>query len=312
MMAVPLVQVDHIRKRFGSIEALVDVAFSVEEGEVFGLLGPNGAGKTTTVRVLTGVLSPDAGRVTINGEEISPRTPRIRRNVGVVPQQITVYEELTAHDNLRFWGRLYGMGGATLDLRIDELLAMVGLETRAKDRVATYSGGMKRRLNLCMGLIHRPKVLVLDEPTLGIDPQARILLLDRVRGIAAEGTAVLYTTHYLEEAEAICSRIAIIDHGRVLAQGTLEELLRVVRHGAVIRLQGTFAEADGARLDALSGLRLVSRDTRTAVLEQDGDRGVPELLHSVLNTVPDVSSVMVERPTLQSVFIQLTGRELRE
>ncbi len=187
-MSTPEVVVDHLRKRFGRVEALVDVSFTIRAGEVFGLLGPNGAGKTTTVRILTGVLWPDGGRVTVCGEEISPRTPKARRILGVVPQQITVYDELTARDNLRFWGRLYGLRGKELESRIEDLLAAVGLGGRADDRVLTYSGGMKRRLNLCMGLIHQPRVLVLDEPTLGIDPQARLLLLERVREIARDGT----------------------------------------------------------------------------------------------------------------------------
>ena len=309
-MMIPLVNVDHIRKSFGSIEAVKDVSFALQPGEIFGLLGPNGAGKTTTVRILTGSMSPDSGRVTIGGEEISPMTPRVRARLGVVPQQITVYEELNARDNLRFWGRLYGMGGASLDGRIDELLVMVGLEKRAKDRVSTYSGGMKRRLNLCMGLIHHPKVLVLDEPTLGIDPQARLLLLERVRAIAAEGTTVLYTTHYLEEAESICARIAIIDHGMVLALGTLDELLRMVRHRELVRLGGV-PNVDTA-LERMSGMRLVSREEHAMVLESVGDAPLPEFLSMVLKAVPGASGVTVERPTLQALFIQLTGRELRE
>jgi ABC-2 type transport system ATP-binding protein len=310
-MSTPLVQVHHIRKSFGPIEAVRDVSFALGPGEIFGLLGPNGAGKTTTVRIMTGSMRPDAGRVTIGGDEISPTTPRVRARLGVVPQQITVYDELTARDNLRFWGRLYGMGGAFLDGRIDELLAMVGLDGRAKDRVATYSGGMKRRLNLCMGLIHRPKVLVLDEPTLGIDPQARLLLLERVRALAAEGTAVLYTTHYLEEAESICARIAIIDHGTVLAMGTMDELLRMVHHRELIRLHGAFDPAN-TFLERIPGLRVVSRETHSVALEPIGDAPLPALLSALLENLPGVAGIAVERPTLQSLFIQLTGRELRE
>ncbi len=311
-MSTPEVVVDHLRKRFGRVEALVDVSFTIRAGEVFGLLGPNGAGKTTTVRILTGVLWPDGGRVTVCGEEISPRTPKARRILGVVPQQITVYDELTARDNLRFWGRLYGLRGKELESRIEDLLAAVGLGGRADDRVLTYSGGMKRRLNLCMGLIHQPRVLVLDEPTLGIDPQARLLLLERVRAIARDGTCVLYTTHYLEEAEGLCSRIAILDHGKVLAQGTLDELLTLAGHRGIIRLQGTFTEGERERLGQVEGTRLLSCDANGAVLEHVGMEQVSRLLHDLLEWFPSVSNVSIERPSLQSVFIQLTGRELRE
>ncbi len=308
-----LVDVREIYRKFENIQALDGVSFTVEEGEIFGLLGPNGAGKTTLVRIITGVLRPNAGRVLIGGREISPATRDVRRIVGVVPQQITVYEDLTAWDNLLFWGRLYGLRGADLRSRIEELLVLVGLEARAKDRLVTYSGGMKRRLNLCMGLIHKPKVLILDEPTLGIDPQARLLLLDRVREIASTGTAVIYTTHYLEEAESICSRIAIIDHGRVLTMGSLAELLRQVRHKEIIKLHGAFdPERDGERFQAFPGFEIISLDDENVVLEPHERNGIPGILSTLLSEIPQIQGISVEKPTLESLFIQLTGRELRD
>lgn len=308
-----LVDVREIYRKFENIQALDGISFTVKEGEIFGLLGPNGAGKTTLVRIITGVLRPNAGRVLIGGREISPATRDVRRIVGVVPQQITVYEDLTAWDNLLFWGRLYGLRGADLRSRIEELLALVGLESRAKDRLVTYSGGMKRRLNLCMGLIHKPKVLILDEPTLGIDPQARLLLLDRVREIASMGTAVIYTTHYLEEAESICSRIAIIDHGRVLTMGSLAELLHQVRHEEIIKLHGTFdPERDGERFRAFPGFEIISLDDENVVLEPHERNGIPGILSTLLSEIPQIQGISIEKPTLESLFIQLTGRELRD
>ncbi len=308
-----MVDVDGLMKSFGRVQALDGVSFSIEKGEIFGLLGPNGAGKTTTVRVLTGVLKPDAGRVLISGREVSPSAPDVRRLIGVVPQQITVYEELTALDNLLFWGRLYGLTGETIRSRIGELLELVGLQDRAKDKVSTYSGGMKRRLNLCMGLIHEPEVLVLDEPTLGIDPQARLLLLDRVREVASKGATVLYTTHYLEEAESICGRLAIIDHGRVLASGTLDTLIQQVHQGEAIRLKGHFdPEVDRLKLDTISGSKVVLVNESEAILEVLSGESLPHVLSGLLSEISGIQTVAVEKPSLQSLFIQLTGKELRD
>jgi len=308
-----LVDVQNIKRSFNSVQALDGVSFSVQKGEIFGLLGPNGAGKTTTVRIMTGVLRPDSGRVLITGREISPAASDIRRMVGVVPQQITVYEELTALDNLVFWGKLYGLSGSTLRERIRDLLELVGLDTRAKDRVSTYSGGMKRRLNLCMGLIHNPQLLILDEPTLGIDPQARLLLLDRVREIAEAGTGVVYTTHYLEEAESICNRIAIIDHGRVLALGTLPDLLTQIKHRDLIRVSGHFnLEIDRERFSRIDNVNLKTVEQELAVFEVSTGSTTTDAIGAILQMIPRSYSISVEKPTLQSLFIQLTGRELRD
>jgi ABC-2 type transport system ATP-binding protein len=308
-----LVDVQNIKRSFNSFQALDGVSFSVQKGEIFGLLGPNGAGKTTTVRIMTGVLRPDSGRVLITGQEISPAASDIRRMVGVVPQQITVYEELTALDNLVFWGKLYGLSGSTLRERIRDLLELVGLDTRAKDRVSTYSGGMKRRLNLCMGLIHEPQLLVLDEPTLGIDPQARLLLLERVREIAEAGTGVVYTTHYLEEAESICNRIAIIDHGRVLALGTLRDLLTQIKHRDLIRVSGHFnPEVDRERFSKINNVILKTVEQELAVFEVSTGSTTTDAMGVILQMIPRSNSISVEKPTLQSLFIQLTGRELRD
>ncbi len=214
-----MIKVEHLLKRFGELTAVDDLSFEVRQGEIFGLLGPNGAGKTTTISMICGVLRPDAGRVLIAEQDIWLRPKAVKQAIGVVPQEIAVYEDLTARDNLSFWGSLYGLRGAELTARVNEALSGVGLGDRATDKVEQFSGGMKRRLNLCMGLLHRPKLLLLDEPTVGIDPQARLNILEVIREVAAGGTTVLYTTHYLDEAQELCDRLAIIDHGKILATG---------------------------------------------------------------------------------------------
>ena len=309
-----MIEVEGLRKSFGTLAAVDGLSFAVGDGEIFGLLGPNGAGKTTTINMVCGVLRPDAGRVRLAGHDVWADPLAAKRSLGVVPQEIAVYEDLTARDNLSFWGSLYGLAGQALKARVDEALAAVGLAERAGSRVATFSGGMKRRLNLCMGLLSRPRVLLLDEPTVGIDPQARLGILEVVREVARGGTAVLYTTHYMDEAEELCDRIAIIDQGRILTVGTLEELSRLAGEGEVIRLRGDFAAAAvRERLSRLAGVRVLGIDDRGAVLTVAPDGGgLLDVLPQLLETEFGVEDVSVQRPSLQSVFIRLTGRELRD
>src|SRR5438034_4994849 len=223
-----MIQASGLRKRFGEIEALRGISFSVSPGEIYGLLGPNGAGKSTTISILCGLVPPDAGEVRLNGVEVASRPLEARRSLGVVPQEVALYTELSATDNLSFFGRLYGLRGGDLRRRVEQALARVNLADRAREPVERYSGGMLRRLNIAIGVLHSPKVVLLDEPTVGLDPQTRLTILELVRTIAKDGAAVLYTTHYLDEAERLCDRIAIIDHGGILAEGTLAEL----RHAA--------------------------------------------------------------------------------
>jgi ABC-2 type transport system ATP-binding protein len=219
-----LLNTDRLCKSFGEIRAVEAVSFEVREGEVYGLLGPNGAGKTTTLSMVCGLLRPDSGEVRVAGRNFWADPQAARRLMGVVPQEVAVYEELSARENLEFWGRMAGLGGAEPRARAGEVLDALALTDRAGDAVKKYSGGMKRRVNLGCALMHRPRLLLLDEPTVGIDPQARMKLIEFIRALAAGGSAVLYTTHYLEEAETLCHRIGIIDRGRVHAEGTLGEL----------------------------------------------------------------------------------------
>jgi ABC-2 type transport system ATP-binding protein len=310
----PVIRVEGLRKSFSSLVAVDGVSFEVHDGEIFGLLGPNGAGKTTTINMICGVLQPDAGRVLVDDRDIWVEPTAVKRDLGVVPQEIAVYEDLTAHDNLSFWGSLYGLKGAELSSRIDAALSRVGLADRARGRVKHFSGGMKRRLNLCMGLLHGPKFLLLDEPTVGIDPQARLNILEVIREVAAAGTTVLYTTHYMNEAEQLCDRIAIVDHGRILAMGSLAELTRRAGEGEVLRLSGAFGdETARARLGAVDGARVLRIDDTSAVLAIDADGpGLLEVLPRVLEPGGGVEDVSIQRPNLESVFIALTGRGLRD
>jgi ABC-2 type transport system ATP-binding protein len=309
-----MITVEHLRRSFGDLVAVDDVSFEVRDGEILGLLGPNGAGKTTTLCMISGVLKPDSGRVLVDGRDIWLEPTEVKRHLGVVPQEVAVYEDLTARDNLSFWGSLYGLSGSELRERVDEGLTRVGLAERAGDRVKGFSGGMKRRLNLCMGLLHRPRFLLLDEPTVGIDPQARLNILEVIRGVAASGTTVLYTTHYMEEAQELCDRIAIIDHGRILTIGTLDELTRLAGEAEVLRLAGSFSGSEAReRLQAISGVRVLQAGDGGAMLSVvAGGPGLLAVLPAVLASGLALDDVSIQRPNLQSVFISLTGRELRD
>jgi ABC-2 type transport system ATP-binding protein len=309
-----MIRVERLRKSFGTLVAVDGISFEVQDGEIFGLLGPNGAGKTTTINMICGVLEPDSGRVLVDERDIWIEPKKVKAALGVVPQEIAVYEDLTARDNLNFWGSLYGLSGVDLKSRVNEVLSRVGLADRASDKVKGFSGGMKRRLNLCMGLLHSPKFLLLDEPTVGIDPQARLNILEIIREVARAGTTVLYTTHYMDEAQELCDRIAIIDHGAILSMGTLTELTRLAGEAEVLRLSGAFSEGEAReQLGAIAGLRLLKVGDSSAVLAVDGaGPGLLSVLPQVLATSIAIDDVSIQQPNLQSVFISLTGRELRD
>jgi ABC-2 type transport system ATP-binding protein len=300
-------------KAFGSIRAVDGVSFEVLAGEIYGLLGPNGAGKTTTLSMVCGLLRPDGGEVLIHGQGFWTDPQSARRAMGVVPQDIALYEELTGRENLEFWGRIAGLSPREARRRAGELLEALCLSDRAKDPVKKYSGGMKRRINLGSALLHRPKLLLLDEPTVGIDPQARMSILEFVRGLTREGTAVLYTTHYLEEAETLCQRIGIIDHGRLLAEGTLAELQQRIGGDRVFVLEGALGEVD---TDGWPGFRemfrVLQRSDRQLAVAAQGHRDPADCLKALLALPVSVENVALKRPTLNDVFLQLTGRELRE
>ena len=309
-----MIQVDGLRKHYGKVKAVDGISFEVREGEIYGLLGPNGAGKTTTLSVLAGLLEPDEGRVLFQGVDLATSPLEVKRQLGVVPQEVALYPELTGRENLRFWAGMYGLSGAPLTDAIDRVLDQVGLTGKADVQVKKYSGGMKRRLNLSLGLVHGPRVVLMDEPTAGIDPQARINILDVVRQITAAGTTVLYTTHYLQEAESLCNRIGIMDHGKILAEGTLEQLKRMLGEGEVVTVRGEFAgEAARRIVDGKDSIKIISADDGQLVLSAVGARnGAVDLLSTVLHSELKIDGVSIQPPSLNGLFLKLTGRELRD
>jgi ABC-2 type transport system ATP-binding protein len=309
-----MIEVQHLRKLYGDLVAVDDATFTARAGQIFGLLGPNGAGKSTTIGCISGLLQPSDGIVKVLGYDIVTNGVTARAALGVVPQELALYEELSAMENLRYWAAAYGLGGADLKRRVSQVLEVAGLVDRAREPVKRFSGGMKRRLNFACGIVHRPKVLLLDEPTVGVDPQSRVRLLELVRDQAREGTCVLYTTHYMEEAQALCDRLAIIDHGRLIATGTLDELRRMMGERDLVRLAGVFdpprAQAVAQRLD---GAEVVSVDAGLLILAVEGaSRKLPAIFSALAAIGAEVRETTIAQPSLETLFIKLTGRELRE
>jgi ABC-2 type transport system ATP-binding protein len=309
-----MLTVENLRKSFGDLVAVEDVSFSVAERETYGLLGPNGAGKTTTISIIAGLLRPEAGRVVVAGQEMSVGAVAARAAVGLVPQELAIYPDLTADENLRFFGRLYGLGGQDLSKRMERVLEIVGLADRRRDRTAEYSGGMKRRLNIGIGLLHQPQLLILDEPTVGVDPQSRNAILEAVEALSSEGMSVLYTTHYMEEAERLCDRVGIIDEGRLVAEGTRRELVAAVGELDRIELQGRGDLA--AITEVLAGTDGIhsasASDGSVSVLAADASSVLPGLLATAGSAGMVISGVTIKEPDLEAVFLHLTGKALRD
>ena len=303
-----------LRRRFGEIVAVDGVGFGIGAGETYGLLGPNGAGKTTTISMIAGLLERDGGEVTVDGEPMTTRSVRAKSAIGYVPQELAIYPDLSGRENLMFFARLYGMSTAEARRRSAEVLTLTGLADRAGDQAKHYSGGMKRRLNIGLGLLHRPKLLILDEPTVGVDPQSRNAILDSVAALSGAGMAVLYTTHYMEEAERLCDRIGIIDHGKLIAEGTRDDLVRMVGEGDQVRLSavGDLAEA-AAGLAARSWVRQArALDGGIDLVVENARSELPAILSDVAAGGVAVRSVEVTEPDLEAVFLHLTGRALRD
>jgi ABC-2 type transport system ATP-binding protein len=310
----PLLECRDLRKRYGERTAVDGISFEIARGETYGLLGPNGAGKTTTISMICGLLRRDGGEVVVAGRPVDIGATEAKAKIGYVPQDLAIYPDLTARENLVFFGRLQRMGGRDLATRVDEILALTDLTDRAKDRVDSFSGGMKRRLNIGIGLLHKPALLVLDEPTVGVDPQSRNAILSSVADLGREGMAVLYTTHYMEEAERLCDRIGIIDEGRIKAEGTRRELVALV--GQKDRVDLVASGAVGPAVTALQALDFVEEATLgdgTIELVVDEARNhLPGILQTAAEHGAIVRSVEVVEPDLEAVFLHLTGKALRD
>ena len=305
---------NNLVKHFGDIKAVDGVSLSISSGETFGLLGPNGAGKTTSISMVAGLLEPDEGEVIVAGQPISTRTTAGKQQIGLVPQDLAVYPDLTAEENLAFFGRLYGMASPKLRQRVEEVLEVIGLRERKDDVVKEYSGGMKRRLNIGVGLLHRPSLLILDEPTVGVDPQSRNAILESVEGLSNDGMAVLYTTHYMEEAERLCDRVAIIDEGAVRAEGTRKELVAMVGQKDRVSITGTGSLEEAARrvrrIDAVA--EASTAENTIQILAGAASSILPRLLEEVSGAGVSISGVEVVEPNLEAVFLHLTGKALRD
>ena len=309
-----MIEVKDLQKAYGELMAVKGVSFTARKGSVFGLLGPNGAGKSTTISCICGLLKPTAGTVSVNGFDIVAEAKKAKRSLGVVPQELAIYEDLSAFDNLAYWGAAYGLKGRELKSRVDFILERIGLQDRAKDLPKNYSGGLKRRLNFGCGLVHEPEILLLDEPTVGVDPQSRERLFNLVKEERDKGTCVLYTTHYMEEAENLCDELAIIDHGKIIAAGTLKDLRAQSGESDIIQLSGTFdaiaVEAALLGLPIETEILVLSAGTLVLAIEEAAKQ-LPAVLEAVSSTEAEIRETRLTEPNLESLFLKLTGSELR-
>ncbi|MBN1311161.1 MAG: ATP-binding cassette domain-containing protein [Anaerolineae bacterium] len=308
------IHIKDLHKSYNGFTAVQSLNFTVRKGEIFSLLGPNGAGKSTTISMLSCLLAPTSGDALLLGHSIS-KTPRaVKEVIGVVPQEIAVYDDLSARQNLIFWGRMYGLKGKQLARRVDEVLDLVALTDRQHDRAGHYSGGMQRRLNIGIALLHEPQIVIMDEPTVGIDPQSRRKILDGVKELNARGVTVLYTTHYMEEAQELSHRIAIMDHGRIIGEGTHSELIRIV--GGLIRISLTLRQSPGNLIEmwrALASVHSVSEENGAiSLLVKDSTSILPVVFESTARAGISVTGMDVQEPDLEAVFLHLTGKALRD
>ena len=308
------IEVQNLKKSFDDFQAVQGITFHIEAGEIFSLLGPNGAGKSTTISMLSGLLDLTEGQAAIMGHTITKEAEAAKACLGVVPQDIALYLDMSAWENLVFWGKMYGLRGPALQQRVDEVLEIIGLTERQKDRVGKFSGGMKRRVNIGAALLHKPQVVIMDEPTVGIDPQSRRHILDNVKELNRQGMTVLYTTHYMEEAAELSDHIAIMDQGKIIAYGTHDELIQLV--GEQTRIELTL-NVEGAKvIDSWRQTKgvsnVVSDDGHVTVLADDSNHALPRLFDAANALGARITSVDIQEPNLEMVFLHLTGRALRD
>lgn len=306
-----MITVSGLKKNFGNVEALKGIDFDVSQGELFGLLGPNGAGKTTTISILSTLLRPDAGEVSINGHHLGVHNQEFKQMIGVVPQEIALYEELSAYENLMFWGSLYKIPAQKLKQEVNKALEMLGLSDRAHQKISTYSGGMKRRINIASAMLHGPKVLFMDEPTVGIDPQSRNLIFEVISKLHQQGLTVVYTTHYMEEAERLCNRTAIIDDGRIIAIGTLDELRSISKLRETITLTLTTSDIDTNQFN-LPGVEFQVEGPLLHCHAHQVQAVLPPLIMRCSELDLEITNVNLQKVNLETIFLKLTGKKLRD
>ena len=310
-----MIVAEKLTKKFGDFTAVDAIDLSIEKGKIVGLLGPNGAGKSTTISMISTLFKPTSGRLFFEGNDIVKNPKWIKPHLGYVPQEIALYDSLSGYENLKYFGGLYGLSGVTLKKRVEEVSKVIGIDERLKDRVSEYSGGMKRRINIGVALLHEPKLIIMDEPTVGIDPQSRNHILETVKSLGEQGITVIYTSHYMEEVEAICQDVWIMDHGKMIANGTQEALIDQAGIHTAIRMK--FDSTIKERLDPLRELNhamavdLIS-DDELVVLVNGGGNTHKEVIKSVMELNYDLTSFDITRPNLEQVFLKLTGRGLRD
>ncbi len=311
-----ILDVQNLVKKYGDFAAVKGVTFDIKEGEVFSLLGPNGAGKTTTISLLSTLYAPSSGDAIIGGHSITKEPMAVKQVIGVVPQELALYEDLTARENLIFWGQMYGLSGRSLTNRIAEVLEQIGLTDKAKNRVRTYSGGMKRRVNIGVGLLHKPRLLFMDEPTVGIDPQSRRAILDTVKDLNKQGMTVLYTTHYMEEAQELSDRVGIIDHGELIALGTQKELTQQVGQNETLILHIGENDDPEALAKSLKGIKDVLEanvsDHEVSIITPEAEDILAPVVSKANERGIKIRSIDIREPNLEAVFLHLTGRALRD
>ena len=310
-----MIEIKDVTKSYGRQKVLQNVSFEIMEGELFGLLGPNGAGKSTLIDILTGIQSMDSGEIFINGKSIKTDKVEIRKHLGLVPQDIALLEELNAVDNLEYFGGLYGLAGQELKNQIEKLLEVAGLTDKKKEKVKNYSGGMKRRLNIAVAMLHNPSILILDEPTVGVDAQSRQHIFDYIQSLAEQGTTILYTSHYMEEIETLCKRVFILDLGEEVAYGTKEEVKKLVGHtqSVALTLDRVPAGFDEVLKNSENGIQFVTVDGQDIALTIDQTIfSMMKLIEQVEQAQLVIKSVNVKETTLEEAFLQLTGKTLRD
>ncbi len=306
-----MIQVNNLSKSFDEIQAVNNISFTIKKGEIFGLLGPNGAGKSTTINMLSTILQSDSGSILIDGIDIKADPKACKKLIGVVPQEISLYEELSAYDNLLFWGNLYGIPSKKLKENINSILGLIGLSNRKKDLIKTYSGGMKRRINIAVAILHQPKVLFMDEPTVGIDPQSRNHIFEVIETLNAQGMTIIYTTHYMEEVERLCKRIAIIDSGNIIAQGTQTELQEIANVKETIELGfESLSQKEVQNFKAKTNYEVVQIDRKMQITSTI--KNIPAIITICNELKLDVQDLNIKKANLEAIFLSLTGKQLRD
>lgn len=309
-----IIQVSNLTKKYKNITAVNDLSLRINEGEIFGLLGPNGAGKSTTINTILGLLTQDSGKIEIMGHDMSRPSKEVKSNIGYVPQDLAFYEEMSAYTNVKYWAKLYGLKGREVEKATKEALEFTGLWERRKDKAKGYSGGMKRRLNIACGIVHKPKILFMDEPTVGVDPQSRNNIRESIRKLNQSGTTVIYTSHYMEEVEELCNRIVIIDNGKVLAQGTIDELIESVpsEKNVVIECKNITDDIETV-VKSAKGVQLYRKENTTIHIVMDKDEEYfSNLVERLVEAKAEILSMNVEKMNLEAVFLKLTGKTLRD